>query len=129
MAAIGIPSQICEKWMRNCPLTEQQKKANRAKSTVRARVEHIFGAQTQMGGHIERTIGSLRAWVKIGMMNLVYNMVRLGQLNRRGRRNAPTAALGREKQAGIDQIRDGMRKKCRSEIELDVIAEKLYSLN
>jgi IS5 family transposase len=92
LEAIGITSQICEKGARNCPLTEQQKKANRAKSKVRARVEHIFGAQAQMGGHIVRTIGSLRAWVKIGMMNLVYNMVRLGQLHKRDRRNAPAAA-------------------------------------
>lgn len=91
LAAVGIPSQICEKGARNCPLTEQQKKANRAKSKVRARVEHIFGAQAQMGGHIVRTIGSLRAWVKIGMMNLVYNMVRLGQLHKRDRRNVPAA--------------------------------------
>ena len=36
-----------------------------------------------MGGHIVRTIGILRARVKIGMMNLVYNMVRLGHLIRR----------------------------------------------
>ena len=44
-----------------------------------------------MGGHIVRTIASLRAWVKIGMMNLVYNMVRLGQLHKRDRRNVPAA--------------------------------------
>ena len=36
-----------------------------------------------MGGHIVRTIGILRARVKIGMMNLVYNRVRVGQLIRR----------------------------------------------
>ena len=33
-----------------------------------------------MGGHIVRSIGKLRAAVKIGLMNLVYNMRRLGQL-------------------------------------------------
>ncbi len=38
------------------------------------------------------TIGLMRAKVKIGMMNLVYNMVRLGQLIRRGRRGAPAMA-------------------------------------
>jgi len=89
--AAGIPSQICEKEARNTPLTEQQKATNRVKSKVRARVEHVFGAQAQMGGHIVRTIGSMRAWVKIGMMNLVYNMVRLGQLHKRDRRGAPAA--------------------------------------
>lgn len=92
LASVGIPSQICEKGSRNCPLTEQQKTANRAKSKVRARVEHIFGAQAQMGGHIVRTMGSLRAWVKIGMMNLVYNMVRLVQLHKRDGRSVPAAA-------------------------------------
>jgi IS5 family transposase len=92
LAAANIPSQICEKGTRNCPLTETQKTANRAKSKVRARVEHVFGAQAQMGGHIVRTIGAMRAWVKIGMMNLVYNMVRLGQLHKRDRKNAPAAA-------------------------------------
>jgi hypothetical protein len=46
----------------------------------RSRVEHIFGAQAHMGSHFTRTIGLLRAEVKIGMMNLTYNMLRLGQL-------------------------------------------------
>ena len=64
-------------------LTEEQKESNRIKSKTRARVEHIFGSQAQMGGHIVHTIGKLRAAVKIGMMNLVYNMRRLGQLIKR----------------------------------------------
>ena len=92
LVADNIPSQICEKGVRNHPLTEEQKASNKEKSRVRARVEHVFGAQAQMGGHIVRTIGLLRAQVKIGMMNLVYNMVRLGQLLRRDRRGAPAVA-------------------------------------
>ena len=92
LAAANIPSQICEKGARNHPLTEEQKASNKEKSKVRARVEHVFGAQAQMGGHIVRTLGRLAAQVKIGMMNLVYNMVRLGQLLRRDRRGAPAAA-------------------------------------
>lgn len=92
LAAENITSQICEKGARGHPLTEQQKASNKTKSKVRARVEHVFGAQAQMGGHIVRTIGLLRAQVKIGMMNLVYNMVRLGQLLRRDRRGAPAVA-------------------------------------
>ena len=62
------------------PLSEEQKHTNRMKSKVRARVEHVFGAQAAMGGHLVRTIGLQRAKVKIGMMNLVYNMMRLMQL-------------------------------------------------
>ena len=33
-----------------------------------------------MGGHVVRTIGLQRAKLKIGLMNLAYNMVRLMQL-------------------------------------------------
>ena len=93
LAAVKMPSQICEKGARNHPLTEQQKALNKEKSTVRARVEHVFGAQAQMGGHVVRTLGLLlRAKVKIGMMNLVYNRVRLGQLLRRSRKGGPAMA-------------------------------------
>jgi IS5 family transposase len=91
LASAGIASEICEKGVRDRPLTELQKAMNKVKSKVRSRVEHIFGAQAQMGGHIVRTIGYLRARLKIGMMNLVYNMVRLGQLHKRDRRGAPAA--------------------------------------
>lgn len=75
-----IFSQVHEKGVRGTPLTDEQKEANRIKSKTRARVEHIFGSQAQMGGHIVRTIGKCRAAVKIGLMNLIYNMRRLGQL-------------------------------------------------
>lgn len=83
LAAGNMLSQICEKGTRGHPLTDAQKEANRVKSKVRARVEHILGAQAQMGGHIVRSIGLERAKVKIGMINLVYNMKRLGQLLKR----------------------------------------------
>ena len=76
----NIASHICEKGAKNHPLTEEQKASNTQKSKVRSRVEHIFGAQAHFGGHLVRTIGMARAEVKIGMMNLVYNMVRLTQL-------------------------------------------------
>ena len=92
LAHAGIPSAICEKGTSNCPLNDAQKEMNRTKSKVRARVEHVFGAQAQMGGHFVRTIGLLRARLKIGMMNLVYNMVRLTQLRRRNGKVASTAA-------------------------------------
>jgi IS5 family transposase len=80
LADTRIDSQICEKGARGKPLTEAQKQANRTKSKVRARVEHVFGAQAAMGGHWVRTIGLQRAKIKIGLMNLVYNMMRLVQL-------------------------------------------------
>lgn len=80
LADADIESQVCEKGTRGKPLTEEQKLSNRTKSKVRARVEHVFGAQAAMGGHWVRTIGLQRTIVKISLMNLVYNMMRLIQL-------------------------------------------------
>jgi IS5 family transposase len=83
LAQQNITSQICEKGRLGRPLSEEQKSDNLEKFKVRSRVEHVFGAQAQMGGHWVRAIGLLRAKIKIGMMNLVYNMMRLVQLTRR----------------------------------------------
>lgn len=83
LADADIESQVCEKGTCGKPLTEEQKLSNRTKSKVKARVEHVFGAQAAMGGHVVRTIGLQRANVKIGLMNLVYNMQRLLQLIKR----------------------------------------------
>jgi len=78
-----LKSHIHRKGKRGKPLTEQAKSSNRTKSTVRVRVEHVFGAQTNdMGGTLVRTIGMVRAKAKIGMKNLAYNMRRLVQLRR-----------------------------------------------
>jgi IS5 family transposase len=79
----GFNSLIHERAARRRPLAERQQKANRKKSKVRARVEHVFGAQeTAPGGKLVRSIGIVRARVKIGLQNLVYNMRRLATLER-----------------------------------------------
>ncbi|MFA0813855.1 IS5/IS1182 family transposase, partial [Microbulbifer epialgicus] len=45
------------------------------------RVEHVFGSmENEQGGMFVRTIGLARANVKVGMMNLVYNMRRFVSL-------------------------------------------------
>ena len=81
--AQGLKSRIHRKGKRGKPLTSQGKSSNRTKSAVRARVEHVFGAQTNdMGGTLVRTIGLARAKAKIGMKNLASNMRRLVQLRR-----------------------------------------------
>lgn len=73
--------RINERGHRNRPLTEAQKEANRLKSKVRARVEHIFGfIENSMGGSFIRSIGETRAKVMIGLMNLTYNLFRTLQL-------------------------------------------------
>ncbi len=83
LKAKGLTSHIHRKGKRGKPLAEQAQKSNRTKSSVRVRVEHIFGAQAKgMGGTIVRTIGMVRAKARIGMKNLACNMRRLGQLRR-----------------------------------------------
>src|SRR6056297_802241 len=78
-----LKSHIHRKGKRGKPLTEQANGSNRTKSSVRVRVEHVFGAQTNdMGGTLVRTIGMVRARAKIGMKNLAYNMRRLVYLRR-----------------------------------------------
>ena len=77
----GYRSHIHHKGRRGKSLTARQIKANKTRSRVRARVEHVFGFQERsMGGKLIRTVGLRRAKVKIGMMNLVYNMKRFIQL-------------------------------------------------
>ncbi len=79
----GYRSHIHHKGKRAKPLTARQMKANKTRSKVRVRVEHVFGFQERsMGGKFIRTIGLARASVKIGMMNLIYNMNRLVQFER-----------------------------------------------
>ena len=78
-----IRNRIHEKGYRNRPLTKRQMADNRKKSSVRARVEHVFAHITNsMNGFYIRTIGIVRAGAMIGMINLTYNMVRFVQLQR-----------------------------------------------
>jgi IS5 family transposase len=79
----GFVPEIHEKGYRNHPLTEVQKESNKVKSSVRCRVEHVFGEmKMRMGNEVLRTIGFCRARFWIGMRNLVYNMSRLVSLQR-----------------------------------------------
>ncbi len=72
-----IRNRIHEKGYRGLPLTKEQQERNRKKSKIRARVEHVFGfIHNSMKGHRIRSIGIMRARGIIGLMNLVYNMVR-----------------------------------------------------
>lgn len=83
LKALGFRSRIHRRSSRNHPLSASQQEANRRKSKIRARVEHIFGAQQNTpGGRIVRTVGIVRARAKIGLQNLVYNIRRLAVLER-----------------------------------------------
>jgi IS5 family transposase len=83
LKASGFKSRIHRRANRNHPLSDAQTRANRAKSRIRARIEHVFGAQqSSAGGRIVRTIGIMRARAKIGLQNLAYNIRRLVALER-----------------------------------------------
>ena len=79
----GLKSRIHRRATRGHALSTIQEKANRKRSQVRARIEHVFGAQqTSLGGRLVRTIGLVRAKAKIGLQNLVYNIRRMVVLER-----------------------------------------------
>ncbi|KIX16268.1 hypothetical protein SY26_18725 [Paracoccus sp. 228] len=83
LRARRLTSHVHRKGKWGKPLTEQTKGSNRTKSTVRVRVEHVFGAQVNYkGGTLVCMIGMVRAGAKIGMKNFAYNMRRLVKLRR-----------------------------------------------
>jgi IS5 family transposase len=83
LKARGFRSRIHRRANRHRPLSDAQTRANHAKSKIRARIEHVFGAQeSSLGGRIVRTIGIVRACAKIGLQNLAYNIRRMATLQR-----------------------------------------------
>jgi len=79
----GYKSRIHHKGTRRRGLNKQEQEANLRRARIRARVEHVFGDQrTRQGTILVRTKGKIRAAVKIGLMNLSYNMRRLEYLLR-----------------------------------------------
>jgi IS5 family transposase len=88
----GYESHICEKGQAGQPLTAEQEARNRQRSMIRSRVEHVFGfQQNSNGGKLVRNLGLARAEVKVGLMNLTYNLMRYLQLTKH-REGAPAAA-------------------------------------
>lgn len=75
--AAGRVSMIHFRKPRGRPMPGPQRRANRARGAVRARVEHPFAEQKARMGLFVRTIGRARAAMKIGMANLAYNFRRL----------------------------------------------------
>ena len=83
LRASGYNSRIHRRGRRNHPAVFNQCERTAAKSRIRARIEHVFGAQQNApGGRIVRTIGIVRARAKIGLQNLAYNIRRLVTLER-----------------------------------------------
>jgi len=73
--------QLNRKGLRNHSLSQEEKEANKEKSRVRSRIEHIFGIQKQRAKTLViRSIGIKRAEVKIALRNLAYNLDRYSYL-------------------------------------------------
>jgi len=73
----GFVSHIHRKKPKGRVMPNTMRRANNAKSKIRARVEHVFAEQKHRMELFVRTIGIARATIKIGMANLVYNIKRL----------------------------------------------------
>ncbi|WP_396275110.1 transposase [Hyphomonas sp.] len=70
-------SRCHEQGSRCHPLREEAKERNKVRSSVRARVEQVFGAiTTSMRGKLTRRIGLARTKAWWGLLNLTYNFLR-----------------------------------------------------
>lgn len=74
MAKNGFRSLVHRKKPKGRAMPERTGRANNAKSKIRSRVEHVFAEQKARMGLFVRTVGRARATIKIGMVNLVYNI-------------------------------------------------------
>lgn len=80
----GYASRIINR-TKNFPEHSSIHRENSRRSKIRKRVEHAFGfMQNSMKGKFIRTVGLIRATMKIGLMNLIYNLCRCEQIHRIG---------------------------------------------
>jgi IS5 family transposase len=78
---MGLQSRTPEKGYLNKPLRKRQIDANKRKSKVRARVEHIFAfMENSMNSMYLHYRDLARIKAGIGLMNMTYNLFRLVQL-------------------------------------------------
>ena len=71
----GLKDRTCFKAQANQPMTTQQQAWNKARSRVRAKVEHVFARiDLFRQGRWLRCTGLARATVCIGLINLVHNL-------------------------------------------------------
>lgn len=76
----GLKPQFQRKKPRGRPMPAHIARGNATRARVRSRVEHVFAAQKCRLGLLLRTVGMVRARVKIGLANLAYNFTRLAWL-------------------------------------------------
>lgn len=77
LRSTGRVSRVHRKKPKGKPMPARTARANAAKSTIRARIEHVFARQKDQMWMFIRTIGIARAETKITLANLVYNIDRL----------------------------------------------------
>jgi transposase, IS5 family len=77
LASKMLASRIHRRKPTGKPMPEATAKANARKSSVRARIEHVFAHQKNRFGLFIRTIGIARAEAKLTLANLAYNFDRL----------------------------------------------------
>ena len=83
--------------IRDFGLTDEQKANNRVKSSVRSRIEHVFGfVENSLHGARSRYVGLARNHARHWMLVFCYNLNRLVQLKEYGFRKTlgpPTAPV------------------------------------
>ena len=77
LAHANFRSRIYRETTRGRPLSKRAQKAHRKPSKVRSQVENVFAQQVD---RLIRTMSQARAAVKIGFVNLLYNMCRYAWL-------------------------------------------------
>ncbi len=77
LASHMLTSRIHRRKPNGKPMSKATARANGKKSSVRARVEHVFAHQKMRFGLFIRTIGLARAEAKLTLANIAYNFDRL----------------------------------------------------
>ncbi len=72
----GLLSRIHRRKPLGRPMSKRTRQANRRKSAIRARVEHVFAEQKHRMGLVVRTIGIARAKAAVTLANIASNMKR-----------------------------------------------------
>jgi IS5 family transposase len=81
----GLKPRFQRKKLRGKKMPAHIARGNASRGRVRSRDEHVFAAQKCWLGLVVRTVGIVRARVKIGLANLAYNFTRLAWLQGRSR--------------------------------------------
>jgi IS5 family transposase len=77
LASKMLVSRIHRRKPAGKPMPQNIARANAAKSSIRAAVEHVFAHQKNRFGLFIRTIGIARAEAKLVLANIAYNFDRL----------------------------------------------------